>query len=139
MRNEGHTSSEAGFTLLESLVALSILAIAFASLLGSFSGGLRAVDTTDDYVSALNLAETLLADRTSSRDFSLGRNRGVDRKFTWTVDVDPAAPREGAPETKIGDWNLFRISVRVAWSPKRDIRLEAFRLGKRRERDSDRL
>lgn len=129
----------AGFTLLETLVALSILAIAFSSLFGAFSGGLRAVKTSDDYIAALNLAETLLADNAGNRDFKLGTERGVARQFSWTIDITPAASSDGSSTNNPEDWSLFNISVRVAWARKRELRLATVRLGKRRGRDSGRL
>lgn len=129
----------AGFTLLETLVALSILAIAFSSLFGAFSGGLRAVKTSDDYVAALNLAETLLADLAGNRDFRLGKTRGVARQFTWTIVIKPAVGSNELATNSLEDWSLFNISVRVAWDRKREVRLATVRLGKQRERDNDRL
>ncbi len=129
----------AGFTLLETLVALSILTIAFSSLFGAFSGGLRAVKTSDDYIAALNLAETLLADHTGDRDFRPGKERGVSRQFSWTVDITPAGSSNGSSSENLEDWSLFNISVRVVWARKRELRLATIRLGKRRERDNDRL
>jgi len=131
--------SSAGFTLLETLVALSILAIAFSSLFGAFSGGLRAVKTSDDYIAALNLAETLLADHSGNRDFRLGTERGVDRQFSWTINIAPAGNSIGSLGDNLEDWSLFNISVRVVWARKRELRLATVRLGKRRERDNDRL
>lgn len=50
-------SSTKGFTLLEILVAVAILGIAVTVVLQLFSANLRAISTSDDYISAVIKAE----------------------------------------------------------------------------------
>ena len=122
-----------GFTLLETLTALGILALAFASLFGTFSTGLRAVRTADSYVEALNLAQSLLEEQTQSWTQKVGTSRGTHRELAWAVAVERAGI-SGIPSPKNGRWNLYRVKVRVTWKPNREINLETLKLGERSDR-----
>jgi type II secretion system protein I len=55
--NMGRLRAGHGFTLLEVLVALSIMGIAVVLLFQVFSGNLRAISVSEDYVSAAVRAE----------------------------------------------------------------------------------
>jgi type II secretion system protein I len=54
----GHLASQQGFTLLEVLVALAVLATAVTIVFQLFSAGLRNISASEDYVSAALRAET---------------------------------------------------------------------------------
>ena len=122
-----------GFTLLETLTALGILALAFASLLGTFSTGLRAVRTTDIYVQALNLAQSLLEEQTQSWTQQTGTSRGTFKELTWAVAVERTSI-SGIPIPNNSRWELYRVTVRISWRPNHEISLETLKLGKRRDR-----
>lgn len=121
-----------GFTLLETLTALAILALAFASLLGTFSTGLRAVRTADSYVEALNLAQSLLEEQTQSLTQQIGTSQGTYKELAWAVAVEQASV-SGIPIQNISRWELYRVTVRISWKPNREISLETLKLGKRRD------
>ncbi|MGI9385628.1 MAG: hypothetical protein ACR2PO_20965 [Methyloligellaceae bacterium] len=91
--------------------------------------------TTDNYVQALSLAQSLLAERTGSREQSLGRSQGAYENLTWTVLVGQADAATVQPSPESG-WALCRISVTVSWSRNRQVRLETLRLCERREKSS---
>jgi general secretion pathway protein I len=59
-----------GFTLLEVLVALSILGIAITILLQLFSSNLRALSASEDYVSAVTKAEAKMREILDDKDLS---------------------------------------------------------------------
>jgi len=59
-----------GFTLLEVLVALSILGIALTIILQLFSANLRAMSASEDYVSAVTKAEAKMREVLDDKDLS---------------------------------------------------------------------
>jgi len=59
-----------GFTLLEVLVALSILGIALTIILQLFSANLRALSASEDYVSAVARAEAKMREVLDDKDLS---------------------------------------------------------------------
>lgn len=59
-----------GFTLLEVLVALSILGIALTIILQLFSANLRALSASEDYVSAVTKAEAKMREVLDDKDLS---------------------------------------------------------------------
>jgi general secretion pathway protein I len=63
-------SRQAGFTLLEVLVATAILGIAVAVVLQLFSANLRAISDSGDYVIAITRAEMKMREILSNNDLS---------------------------------------------------------------------
>jgi general secretion pathway protein I len=59
-----------GFTLLEVLVALSILGIALTIILQLFSANLRSLSASEDYVSAVTKAEAKMREVLDDKDLS---------------------------------------------------------------------
>lgn len=59
-----------GFTLLEVLVAISILGIALTIILQLFSANLRALSASEDYVSAVTKAEAKMREVLDDKDLS---------------------------------------------------------------------
>lgn len=125
-------STAAGFTLLETLTALTILAIAFVSLFEANASGLRNTRIAADYAEARILAQALLADTVSGRGRSVVSGRGRIGRFGWSIDVAP----ERAPWSKIKSeksWRLHRVRVTVAWDKDRRIELDTLKLGRPNE------
>lgn len=90
-------SPRAGFTLLEVLVALALLAAAMAAIGSLASVGRRANRAEFDRVGLAQVARRVLADMTE-RDFSDGSTGAADG-YTWRIDVRPMAaapPRSSA-------------------------------------------
>ena len=99
----------AGFTLLEVVVALAIMAIALGVLYRAVGGGVRTVGDLSAYSRAVAIGESVLQMRDSVP--AEGWNEaGQWEGFRWSVASAPYEPGsgEGVP--------LHRVQVDVAWS-----------------------
>ncbi|MBV9992286.1 MAG: type II secretion system protein [Alphaproteobacteria bacterium] len=82
------TSSEHGFTLLEVLVALTILSVGLAVLFGIFGNSLSRSRETQSRLEARALATSLLADSESAPALAYGeRNGRTGSGLAWRVRV----------------------------------------------------
>jgi general secretion pathway protein I len=116
-----------GFTLIEALAAIVILALALSALLSAHDSGLRGATTIDDHLKARLLAQSLLA------QFSVQRvpqspARGRNGRFTWTVAFTPYAGTGATLPQATGDWKLHELTVTVAWPLRRQVELRTLRL-----------
>ena len=92
-RAGGQTRSLAsGYTLIEVLVAMMILAMALTVLMRMFSSGLQNMGTSADYAHAVLLAESQLAAVGSSETIRPGETSGSEQKFHWTRSVEDYHP-----------------------------------------------
>jgi general secretion pathway protein I len=83
-----------GFTLLEILVAFTILAMALGVLMQIFSRGVNGAILSDRYARASTLAESKLASTGIEEPLKEGVSNGKfdgksDEDFTWTLSVRP--------------------------------------------------
>jgi general secretion pathway protein I len=127
--DESRRGSSAGFTLLETLTALTILSIALVGLFEAHQQGLRTAGSAADYARARIFAQGLLADATSGWSSEPVSKRGSDGQFAWSIDVTPERAPWADFKTE-GNWRLKRIRVTVAWDKGRQIELESLKLGR---------
>jgi general secretion pathway protein I len=118
----GRRDSE-GFTLLEVLVALTILSISLAVLMGVFSQGLsRARDMRDDSA-ARALAQSLIAEHGDAGELAIGDFGGQDGAFTWQLHTAPFGSQE------LGTPHMALLTASVTWKGgKRTVSLSTLRL-----------
>ena len=115
-----------GFTLIEVLVAFTILAVSVGTLLVAFSGGLRSSSLTRDYTQAVIIAESRLAETGTVQESSY-KQEGVDGKFGWKKIIEPLDR-----ETE-GIWQLYQVTVLVNWenfNGKRSLEIGSLRWGR---------
>jgi general secretion pathway protein I len=112
-----------GFSLLEVLVAFTILALSLGVLMQIFSGSMRNTDITRDQAEATALAQSLLAAIGVEAPLAAGQDSGSHAdKFHWQIEVAPflQEPRVGQSEalSTVGApaLNLWQVTTRVAWS-----------------------
>ena len=75
-----------GFSLLEILVAFSILALSLGILLNIFSSGVQTAVLSEDYISAVQVAESLLAKAGVEDELVEGQLYGTQYdKYSWSV------------------------------------------------------
>lgn len=120
--------SEPGFTLIEMVVALAILAMVLGALFQSFSSGLRTMGVAEQHLKAALIAESTLA-RYADRNLLLEPGEtGETDGFGWSAQVTPMQD-EDLPQPPDVPWQAYRVDVTVSWPPGRSIRLSSVRLG----------
>ena len=83
-------NSSRGFSLLEVLVAFTILAMLLGALFQVFSGGLRAAHSGDRYTRATVIAQSRLAALGVDQPLLEGVSSGTaDGAYHWRVTVSP--------------------------------------------------
>jgi general secretion pathway protein I len=119
---------EAGFTLLEVLVALVILSVTLVAALQLVGGSLRLARASADHVAATLLADGLLAE-TGPGPLPEGRRQGSDGPYRWVREVTAAeALRPFAPDEPGADAvRLARVRVTVSWGRDRRVELTTLR------------
>jgi general secretion pathway protein I len=109
-------SKHRGFSLLEILVAFSILAISLGIILKIFSTGITSAQVTGDYTIAVQIAQNLLDKTGSESPLKLGEINGSENKlYQWRVTVSPKVFI--SPELDLHDLPvaLFDVTARVWW------------------------
>jgi general secretion pathway protein I len=126
---------EAGFTLLEVLVAFIIAALALGALTQGAAGGLQSARVSGHYQEALSRARSRLA--TLDTAPAPGEQRGDDGGgYEWRINVTPIAtagrPREGVDPPRSGRATLLAVTIRISWrmdGGEREVVLATERLG----------
>ena len=127
MRDTHSTRSLAragGFSLLEILVAISILALALAALYQAASGATRNVRTDEKYAYGVELARSLLADNAVVSLAGVDKTGETSSGFRWRVSSSPIDLSRST--LKLG--SLHTIEVRVSWddgSRKREVTFDS--------------
>ena len=112
--NSSHTKRHAGFSLLEVLVALSILALSYGMILQLLGSSSRNALRASDYRQAIMVAESQLNLAATVRDPAmLPRSGEVGEKFAWRLDIARAA--DVAMSSAASMYAPVRLTVEVSW------------------------
>jgi prepilin-type N-terminal cleavage/methylation domain-containing protein len=115
---------QAGFSLLEVLIALAILGTAVVATIQGVSQGLRLLKVSGDQQQA-----TAVADQKAREVVSLveGVDSGSEGRFSWqramrVVETPELSPADSAPK-----WRVFEIAVAVTWDDQRRVEVTTLR------------
>lgn len=112
-------SRQRGYTLIEVLVAFSVLALALTLLLGTLSGATRQVRWSADAGRAALHAQSLLAQTGVGEALQPGRRDGEfeDGRYRWVLEVAPYTdPLRPAPTiTEPFSSRLMEVRLVVEW------------------------
>jgi general secretion pathway protein I len=107
------TKSPCGFTLIETLVAMMLLAISLVVILQLFSGGLKSGKMADDYTRAVFHAREKMEEYLLIEDFEEGTFEGsFDNNYRWQVNIKFVEPED---EEEILLIDLVYLDVSVFW------------------------
>lgn len=121
--------------MIEVVVAFVILGFAFTAAFEVFSTGIRNVDVSGDYVTALLHAESKMATVGVLVPIEEGTTEGrFDDAYRWQLrirEAEPTGDTDAAGTTvAAGRPVLARLALDVYWGaePQRSVRLDSFRL-----------
>jgi general secretion pathway protein I len=118
-----------GFTLLEVIIAFTILALALGTLLQAFTTGLRGLNLAEGYAMAVMHAKSKLEEVGRIVPVEEGAESGeFEDGFRWVVAISPFEAPEDANWSQL-DMAPFNVTVTVAWDDTREVTLNTLRLG----------
>jgi general secretion pathway protein I len=104
----------AGFTILEVLIALAIVAVSIAAIGSVMSTNVRGVRSMEQHVTMIQAVRAIMATEVSSHaKIGFGAWSGRTSDHQWRIDISPMGEEWGAPSKDV-DWipALVRIQVR---------------------------
>lgn len=109
--------SERGFSLLEVVVALAILAGGFLAVLNLFSGSVRSVDFSGQYLKAVTLASSKISEleMLNFEPNEYSGNFQNEESYRWEVDI---APHDSPLNDKEAGIQLQKVLLKVSWEDK---------------------
>jgi prepilin-type N-terminal cleavage/methylation domain-containing protein len=122
--------NEQGFSLLEVVVALMIMAGGFLAVLNLFSGSVRSVDFSGQYLKAVTLANSKM-NELEIQNFTVDDSSGNftnEENYRWEVDISPYDSDLNNEDSGI---QLQKILLKVLWNDDghtRNVELATLRL-----------
>lgn len=112
LEQERSPNTQAGFTLLEVLVAMALLSIALVSIIQLFSINLRGIATSEDLAKAVMRAEATMRDVLDDEDIA---EKSSSETTPDGYRVDVAITKAEEERTENLPLELLQISLTVHW------------------------
>jgi prepilin-type N-terminal cleavage/methylation domain-containing protein len=105
-----------GFSLMEVLVAMTILGIAFSTLFSLMSGSLRNIDRIQEHDKIVRWGQMKLNEIVlqTNQAASPQLSGSFDDKYRWQASVEPVSALESSNNTSPG-YSLVRLRLSVIW------------------------
>lgn len=104
-------AGQGGFSLLEMVVAIAILALSLGALYQAVSGATRNVRTGEKYAYGVELARSVLADNNLISTDGVSKRGETQGGFNWQVLSSPVT----LPQTGLPRGALHQLEVTVSW------------------------
>ena len=109
-------NKQRGFSLLEILIAFSILALSLGILLKIFSAGVNTAAVAENYTAAVQIAESLMAKTGVETPLQAGQAAGLENeKYYWRVEVSTFTFNPEHVDVTTLTAALFKVKVTVNW------------------------
>ena len=115
----------AGFTLIEVLVAIAVLAVVLGAIGAVVGNTVRTIRSVDRRLPLLETAQNLIASLPSRDALQPGTQFGASGDFRWRID---AVLFNVPDDDKTAKWMPLSITVRVQGSEGPPVRLDTVRL-----------
>jgi general secretion pathway protein I len=115
---------EAGFTIIEVLIALALVAVSLVAIGSLMATNARGVRSLEQHVALMQTARTVMTTGIPPRaDLSPGTLSGQTENYRWTVDVSPLGGGWTVPDADV-PWvpELVRVRVKSPTGAVSDIR-----------------
>ena len=103
-----------GFSLLEVIVALAIMAMGFVTVLQLFSGSIRSLSLSEQYLKGTTLAHSKLGEL-EVNNYSVTEFEGIfpdEKNYRWQLQVSPHTSPLNSKEDNI---QLSEVTLNVLW------------------------
>lgn len=121
-------NAQAGFTLIEVLVALAVVAVALPAIGSVIATNVRGIRSTDHRLALAGVMQTLIASLPNRDALKPGTQTGELAGHRWRVDVSPLSAGVVAPAS---DWTPMAVTVRVQTIEGAAIQMTTVRLVRR--------
>ena len=98
--------SQRGFSLVEVIVALAIVALMLGAIYQVATGSVRSTAKTDNYLRALTTAQSVLAQASAQPILRVGTTLGSSDGVAWSRSIKPYSAPAPTPETR-----LYQVTV----------------------------
>lgn len=116
--------SDAGFTIIEVLIALTVVAISIVAIESIMSTNVRGVLSLERHVALMQTTRMIMATRISQRSaLAPGTISGEENGYRWTIDIGPLGG-DDADKDSNAKWipELVRVRVRSPFGAVSDLR-----------------
>lgn len=114
-QNLKNKQSEDGFSLLEVIVALAIMAMGFVTVLQLFSGSIRSVSMSEQYLKGTTLAQSKMGEL-EMNNYKVTEFEGIfsnEENYRWQLDISPYETKLNSADNNI---QLSEVLLKVLWS-----------------------
>jgi general secretion pathway protein I len=116
-----------GFTLIEVLVAIAVLAVVLGAIGAVVGNTVRTIRSVDRRLPLLETAQSLIASLPTRDALQSGTQSGTSGEFRWRIDA-VLLNRNVPDDAKAAKWMPLAITVRVQGSEGPPVRLDTVRL-----------
>jgi general secretion pathway protein I len=117
----------AGFTLIEVLVAIAVLAVVLGAIGAVVGNTVRSIRSVDRRLPLLETAQNLIASLPARAALQPGTQSGTSGDFRWRIDA-VLLNRNVPDDATAAKWMPLAITVRVQGSEGPPVRLDTVRL-----------
>lgn len=115
-----------GFSLLEVIAAILLLAIAFTALMRVAGGSIGLTNNAADYTRAALWARSLLDTADAQGPLRPGQTQGqFDHQYRWRLTVTPWHPADADPQQQL-PLQVLKLDLDVLWGQGRGERSARF-------------